>query len=104
MNLEYFPQFIRYNFKSLVSQENEVLLEIGTAFKMYLKETILDKEALNKIWNIDPKNVIINQANKNPFYVNGYHPALIMHFHQFSDIMIKIGKADKDHSLKFVKK
>lgn len=63
---------------------NEDITEIGIGFKDYLKEKFKGKEdKLEPIWNIDAEKVIMNQVNKEPFKVNGYHPALLIHFNLF---------------------
>lgn len=84
MNLQYFPQFIRINYPKVANESNEDLIEIGTAFKKYLEEKFAgDMEKLELIWDIDANAVIMNQVRKNPFMVNGYHPALVFHFGEF---------------------
>ncbi len=84
MNLEYFPHFIRINYPSLGKESNETLTEIGKEFKSHLEEIFVGKmDKLALIWNIDAKHIIMNEVNKIPFLVNGYHPALIIHFEQF---------------------
>ncbi len=44
-------------------------------------------DELEPIWNIDAKTVIMKQVKKDPFSVNGYHPALFMLFSEFVDKM-----------------
>jgi len=84
MNTEYFPHFIRANYPSLGSESNDTLIEAGEDFKIYLEGKFKDNvHKLDEIWNIDPKTVIMNQVNQTPFLVNGYHPALILHFENF---------------------
>ena len=84
MNTEYFPHFVRLNYPSIGNETNELLIELGSEFKKYLEETFKDnKEKLEPIWDIEPKKVIMNQINKSPFTINGYHPALIIHFEKF---------------------
>lgn len=84
MNIQYFPHFIRSNYKVLDNEPNELLIELGTEFKKYLEQKFKDNiEKLDDIWNIDPKHIIMNQVNKSPFRVNGYHPVLIYHFEEF---------------------
>ncbi len=88
MNLEYFPHFIRKNYPALRNEQNELLLELGAEFKKYLE--VVFKENMDKlapIWNIDARDVIMNQVNKTPFMMNGYHSALIIHFGNFIDKM-----------------
>lgn len=84
MDTQYFPHFIRYNYKALDNEPNELLIELGDEFKKYLEDKFKNNiEKLNDIWNIDPKHIIMMQVNKAPFRVNGYHPALILHFEEF---------------------
>lgn len=84
MNTQYFPQFIRLNYPVLKYEDNELLIELGDAFKEYLQELFVDKQdKLDDIWNIDPKYVIMNKVNRKPFMVNGYHPAIFIHFDNF---------------------
>lgn len=84
MNLNYFPHFIRKNFPETANESNEDLIEIGKMFKSYLQRKYAGKEdKLNEIWNIDPETVICNETKSLPFKTNGYHPALILHFHNF---------------------
>jgi hypothetical protein len=84
MNTEYFPHFVRLNYPSIGSEPNELLIELGSEFKKYLEETFKDnKDKLEPIWDIEPKKIIMNQINKSPFTINGYHPALIIHFEKF---------------------
>ena len=60
----------------------EEFTELGEMFKKYLEERFKDNiDKLEKIWKIDPINVIPNMDN--PLRTNGYHPALILHFHNF---------------------
>ena len=78
MDLNYFPHFIRKNFPE-VPGTNEQFIEIGKEFKAYLSETYKGKEdKLEKIWDISPMNVIKNDGL--PFRVNGYEPALLVHW------------------------
>jgi hypothetical protein len=87
MNLEYFPQFFRINYPK-VGATNEEIMEIGKEFKDYLKNKFEGKEdKLDPIWNIDAKTVIMNQVRKVPFLMNGYNPALIIHFENFAEEM-----------------
>ncbi len=82
MNLEYFPNFMRMNFPKCRDESNDTLNEIGEEFKKYLQEVfVADMQKLDDIWNIDLKNVIKNINH--PFFVRGYHPALIIHFDNF---------------------
>lgn len=84
MNLEYFPHFIRKNYPCINITDEEINV-IGKEFKQYLKDKFKgDLEKLDTIWNIDAKTIIMNEVSKNPFLINGYHPALIIHFGQFS--------------------
>jgi len=85
MNLEYFPQFLFSNFPIVKGElDDENIRVIGEEFKSYLLEKFTgDTEKLTEIWDIDPKTVIMNQVTKNPFTVNGYHPALVIHFTYF---------------------
>lgn len=88
MNTQYFPHFVKLNYKSLKDIDNMLLIELGNEFKTYLKEKFVDKmDKLEPIWNIEPKTIIMNQVNKNPFTVNGYHPALILLFDEFITVM-----------------
>jgi len=84
MNIQYFPHFIRANYKTLVNEPNELLIELGTEFKKYLEDKLKDNiEKLDDIWNINPHHIIMMQVNKSPFRINGYHPVLIYHFEEF---------------------
>lgn len=88
MNLEYFPHFIRVNFPAFKNESNELLTELGVEFKAYLETKFEGEMAkLIPIWNIDARAVIMNQVNREPFTMKGYHPALILHFIQFMDKM-----------------
>lgn len=81
MNLEYFPHFIRANYKA-IDASNEELNAIGILFKEYLQKKFEGEEdKLDAIWAIDPTDVILNMGH--PFKVNGYHPALVIHFSDF---------------------
>ena len=82
MDIQYFPHFIRKNLPG-IKGTNEEFIKIGEEFKTYLLEKFQGKEdKLEKIWDISPATVIMNQMN-NPFHVNGYHAALILHFTQY---------------------
>lgn len=84
MNTQYFPHFIRANYKTLVNEPNELLIELGDEFKKYLEDKFKNNnEKLNDVWNIDPHHIIMMQVNKSPFRINGYHPVLIYHFEEF---------------------
>jgi hypothetical protein len=84
MDTQYFPHFIRSNYKALDNEPNELLIELGDEFKKYLEDKFKNNiEKLNDIWNIDPKHIIMMQVNKAPFRINGYHPVLILHFEEF---------------------
>ncbi len=84
MNIEHFPHFMRANFPMVANESNEDLMEVGTEFKKYLLEKFADKmDKLEPIWDIEPKTVIMSQVRKEPFKVNGYHPALFIHFNNF---------------------
>ena len=81
MDLKYFPQFFRFNYPK-VEVSMEEINEIGKMFKEYLQEKFVGKEdKLEPIWNIDPMKVIFNTGR--PLKVNGYEPALIIHFCNF---------------------
>ena len=89
MNLEYFPQFFRYNYPD-VDADNESIVEIGVAFKKYLEDKFKDSmDKLEGISDIDPRTVIENQMSPTAFSVNGYHPALVIHFGNFVKEQIK---------------
>lgn len=84
MNIQYFPHFIRSNYKVLDNEPNELLIELGTEFKKYLEDKFKNNiEKLDDIWNINPHHIIMMQVNKSPFRINGYHPVLIYHFEEF---------------------
>jgi hypothetical protein len=90
MNLEYFPHFIRANYPVIANESNEDLMEIGIEFKKYLEEKFKDNmDKLKPIWNIDAKTVIMSRIEREPFTMNGYHPALIIHFGNFVEKMNK---------------
>jgi len=81
MDLEFFPHFIRINFPN-INLTNEEAIEIGKEFKKYLIDKFKDKsEILEKIWDINLIRVIMDQNN--PLKINGYNPALVLHFTQF---------------------
>jgi len=81
MDLQYFPHFIRKNFPE-VPGTNEQFIEIGKEFKAYLEETFKGKEdKLVAIWDISPLKVIMNSDH--PLKVNGYEPALLIHWDLF---------------------
>jgi hypothetical protein len=83
MDTKYFPHFVRANFPNLSNESNESLIPIGNEFKKYLESKFVDKmDKLKDIWDIDPKTVILNQMN-DPFSINGYNPALLLHFTDF---------------------
>jgi hypothetical protein len=85
MDVKYFPNFCRANFKGLQNESNELLIELGDHFKEYLQEKFADKmEKLEPIWDINPINVIMEQGH--PIKINGYHPALLLHFIEFLDL------------------
>ena len=82
MDLKYFPQFIRKNYPQVADASNEDLMEIGKDFKNYLQSMLDGKEdKLASIWDINPKTVIRNECSR--FKVNGYNPALLIHFDDF---------------------
>ncbi len=84
MDTQYFPHFIRANYPLLKDETNELLIELGDEFKKYLEEKFAnDMDKLKPIWDIEPKTVIMNQVNRSPFKINGYHPALLIHFSDF---------------------
>ncbi len=90
MNTQYFPHFIRANYPVLTNEPNELLIELGEAFKQYMSELFEGKmDNLEPIWNIDSRTIVMNKVNQIPFLVNGYHPALIIHFEQFFTKMKK---------------
>ena len=81
METQYFLHFIRKNFPD-VKVTNEEAEEIGKEFKKYLLEVFKGKEKkLEKIWNISPMKVIMESDH--PLKVNGYEPALLIHFDLF---------------------
>lgn len=84
MNTQHFPHFVKANYPSFRNESIETLIEVGDEFKNYLEEKFKDNVSkLNDIWNIEPNHIIMMQVNKTPFRVNGYHPALILHFEEF---------------------
>jgi len=84
MNTQHFPHFIRANYPDLKNETNELLTELGGEFKKYLEERFADKmDKLEPIWDIEPKTIIMKQVCKDPFTMNGYHPALLIHFSDF---------------------
>lgn len=96
MNLEYFPHFLKSNYPSSSSFSDEEVAEIGVAFKQYLEDTFKSNpDKLEKIWKIDARDVIMHQVNKHPFMVNGYHPALILHFDKFIKQQIQIQETNE---------
>lgn len=92
MNLKYFPHFIRKNYTDFKASNDEIM-EVGVEFKEYLQDIFkYSMDKLEPIWNIDAKTVIMNQVNNTPFLVNGYHPALIIHFERFIEKVKKEAK------------
>lgn len=86
MDTQYFPLFCRANSKELQKESNELLIELGNYFKEYLQEKFADKmDILEPIWDINPIKVIMQQGN--PLRINGYHPALLIHFSDFIEKM-----------------
>jgi hypothetical protein len=84
MNIEYFPHFMRSNFPIVANESNEALIEVGEGFKQYLLLKFAgNMDKLEPIWDIDPKTIVMSLVNKDPFRVNGYHPALFIHFNNF---------------------
>lgn len=84
MKTEYFPHFIRANYPMAKDLSNDDISEIGKGFKEYLEKKFEGQiEKLEPIWDIDPKTVVMAQVNKDPFRMNGYHPALFIHFENF---------------------
>lgn len=85
MNLEYFPQFLFINYPMVKNEASaEDVKTIGEGFKEYLQNKFKGKEdKLEAIWNIDAKHIVMNQVKKVPFLINGYHPALLIHFDDF---------------------
>lgn len=90
MELNFFPHFVRGNFPSAANFSNEDLKEIGSDFKAYLLEIYIDdRDKLQKIWDINPASVVINQVQNTIGYVNGYHAAFVYHFTDFVEKMKK---------------
>lgn len=84
MDTQHFPHFIRANYPVIANESNEDLIEMGDEFKKYLEDKFKgDLDKLKPIWDIEPRTVIMNQVNRNPFTMNGYHPALLIHFSDF---------------------
>ena len=81
MDLKYFPQFFRLNYPKVEASIEEIN-EIGKMFKAYLQKKFEGKEdKLEPIWNIDPMKVIFSIGHQ--LKVNGYEPALVLHFFNF---------------------
>jgi hypothetical protein len=58
MNLEFFPHFIRANYKSLADETNEQLIEFGKEFKSYLEKKFSGKmDRLKPIWDIEKRTI-----------------------------------------------
>jgi hypothetical protein len=75
---------MRSNFPPVADESNETLMEMGEAFKTYLEKIFYGKiEKLRAITDMEPQTVIYNQLSKPHFTVNGYHPALLIHFNDF---------------------
>jgi len=88
MELKYFLNFIRANYPAIADESNEDLTQIGVDFKKYLEEIFIGKmDKLEPIWDISLKTVVMNKVKAVPFLMNGYHPALILHFNQFVEKM-----------------
>ena len=81
MDTNFFPHFIRANYKGFQIKNSEAI-EIGNMFKSYLEDKLKDKqELLTKISNINPIEVIKKQCH--PLKINGYEPVLLAHFEEF---------------------
>jgi hypothetical protein len=80
-----FRYFIKTNFVEAMEQMTiQAIDELGEEFHRYLdiklkdetKEKILPKNAMDVIMNID-----------HPLKQNGFHPAYVMHFHEWIKVM-----------------
>lgn len=77
---------MRANYPMVANEPNETLMEIGEGFKEYLSNKFAGQmDKLEPIWNINPIDVVMAQASNDPFKINGYHPALLIHFKNFID-------------------
>lgn len=86
MNTEHFPYFCRANFSYLRNEPNDILIELGEHFKLYLEDIFVNSmDKLEPIWCINPTKVILQLGN--PMRENGYHPALLLHFSNFIEKM-----------------
>lgn len=82
MDINYFPMFCRAHYSPLQDEPNDVLIELGASFKKYLEEEYAgNMDKLESIWDISPKNVMLNINH--PLKMKGYHPALLYHFSEF---------------------
>jgi len=82
MNVKYFPYFCRANYPEIRGESDELLIELGEHFKKYLEDKFKDNlDKLEPIWDIDLMKIIMNQGH--PLKINGYHPALLIHFSEF---------------------
>jgi len=78
---EWFRYFLRKNYPQVMGVvENEQCDEIGVEFDKYMKEKCAE-EVLEKIMPKDAMEVIL-QAD-HPLKMNGFHPALLLHFDEF---------------------
>lgn len=101
METKYFSVFIRTLYKN-IEISNKQCLALGEEFKKYLEEKMKGKEkTLEKIWDISPLTIIMNQ--KHPFKVNGYDPAFVFHFTNFTEENVKKAEDEIDNSNKICK-
>lgn len=81
MNTKHFPIFIKLNYPQIVISDEEAI-SVAEMFKKYLLDKFKDDKAkLEPIWDIEPMNAIMR--SNHPLFTNGYHPAFILHFHEF---------------------
>lgn len=91
MNLEYFPHFIRACFPNAAHLSNKALITFGGRFEQYLKEKLKDKpQLLAEMCDIEPRTVIPRMVS--PLWFNGYHPALVIHLHQWAKELMEVQK------------
>jgi hypothetical protein len=81
MQKDVFRYFIRINYPNLQTQiTNEDCDEIGKSFSDYLKDN-LKEDVIIKIVPKDAIDFITN--SEHPLKMNGFHPALLLHFYNF---------------------
>jgi len=80
--LTWFYHFMRSNFPEATKEvSGTVLSDVSFMFSDYLDK--LPEDLYKEIVPCSNVDVIMKMTAPPPFYENGYHPALVAHFHQF---------------------